>query len=108
MKVVMREDRFDYPEFKMKCNQCQGEYDLIGDYADADDSACPYCESKDVENLYISFSFDGPGFDKNYNPSRLTEACGGDIENDSLDGTGCDESNCGSCGSSGSCTRFNF
>lgn len=62
-----------FPEFTMLCHSCQQEFKLRGTYEEADKAVCPFCQSDDVENLYISFSEDGPGFNSDSYRELLTK-----------------------------------
>lgn len=66
------------PEFTMLCHNCQNEFKIHGTYEDADKAICPECKSDEVENLYISFSDKGPGFQDNYSSETfLNGGCTG-------------------------------
>lgn len=74
--------KLTYPEFTMFCHSCQHEFKLHSTYEEADKTVCPLCQSGDVENLYISFSKDGPGFQSNYSSEALLEGgCAGSCPN---------------------------
>ena len=66
------------PEFMMLCKNCKHEFKILGTYEEADSAICPSCQSAEVENLYISFSTDGPGFQENYSSADfLAGGCSG-------------------------------
>lgn len=65
--------KITYPEFTMLCHSCQHEFKMRSTYEEADKAVCPFCQSADVENLYISFSEDGPGFQPGYSNDRFTK-----------------------------------
>lgn len=55
-----------YPTFRKKCCECGFEFDVVGTYEEADKAICPECSSASLEELFMSFPDDGPGFQEDY------------------------------------------
>ncbi len=69
-----------YPTFRKQCRECGFEFDVVGSYSDADNAVCPQCSSALLEELYMSFPDDGPGYQEDYGKQtdRLRGgSCGG-------------------------------
>ena len=73
-----------YLSFRERCSACSHEFNLAGTYEDSEKAVCPSCGSSDVEELYVSFPTNGPGFQKDYGTQsdRLRGGCAGSCGDD--------------------------
>mgnify|MGYP004689146683 CR=1 FL=1 len=55
-----------FPTFRKKCRDCGYEFDFVGTYEESDRAVCPECSSIAIEELYMSFPDDGPGYQQDY------------------------------------------
>ena len=60
-----------YPEYTMRCLDCEVEFVVSGPQEEVDAAVCVSCASENVKLRYISYPTDGPGFQEGYDPSGL-------------------------------------
>lgn len=70
--------------FRKHCMACDEEFDFVGTFDESDVATCPLCGSAEVEELYLSFPDDGPGFQKDYGTQsdRLRGGCASNCGDD--------------------------
>jgi len=60
-----------YPEYTMRCLDCEIEFVVSGPKEEVDAAVCTSCSSTNIKLRYISYPTDGPGFQEGYDPSGL-------------------------------------
>ena len=60
-----------YPEYTMRCLDCEVEFVVSGPKEEVDAAVCVSCASENIKLRYISYPTDGPGFQEGYDPSGL-------------------------------------